>query len=100
MRNKSIHQLIAHLTPLVSIYADDLNYILIIRKDTEQAIKNGKHTYHSSLSDVFDELLSLKILKNLANNQNKTLVEMIEIINNTRKEIKSLIQPFEERNPA
>ncbi len=89
-------KLISHLTPTAALFADDLNYILIIRSNPTQAIRNGKKYYLRSLEDVFSELLEYKLRYSLADGQNKTAEQMLEIIQLTRREIKEIIRPFED----
>jgi hypothetical protein len=100
MSDKQKIQLVIHLDPLTSIYADKLNYILITKTNFNQALKNGYHQYFRSLADLFDELFEHRLINTLADGQDKTISEMLEIINKTRKETKELIRPFEERTPA
>ena len=94
------HKLISNLFPTVHLYADGRNYILIIRKDVRQAIRNGHHMYFSSLSSTFATLFEFQVRANLSNGLNKSATEMIEIIESTRKEILDLLEPFEQLKPG
>jgi len=93
------NKLIANLFPTVHLFGDERNYILVIRKDTKQRISNGYHMYFSSLSSVFKELFEHQVRNNLANGLNKTVDEMLEVINSTRKQILALLDPLEQLKP-
>ncbi|MCX6717757.1 MAG: hypothetical protein NTU76_03745 [Candidatus Taylorbacteria bacterium] len=93
------NKLIANLFPTVHLFGDERNYVLIIRKDVRQSMRNGYHLYFTSLSSVFAELFEHQVRTNLADNRNKTVEEMIENINNTRKQILDLLAPFEQLKP-
>lgn len=88
-------ELIANISPTVHLYADKRNYVLIIRDNTKQLMRNGYHTYFSSLSEVFEEIFDYSVKINLANGLDKSMNEMIEIINQTRKQVLDIISPYE-----
>jgi hypothetical protein len=90
------NKLIANLFPTIHLFGDERNYVLVIRKDTGQSMRNGYHMYFSSLSSVFAELFEHQVRANLANGLDKTATEMVEIINNTRKQVLDLLTPFEQ----
>ncbi len=89
-------KLIAHITPTISLLADDRQYILVIKSNSAQNIKNGYHTYHRTIGDCFEEILSHKIKLNLADEKNKTMKDIAIIVENTAQEIRKLFKPFEE----
>jgi hypothetical protein len=93
------YTLIANFSPTVHLYADKRNYILIIRENVSQLMKNGYHTYFSSLSGVFKEIFEYKVRANLANGLDKDAKEMIKIIDDTRKYVLDLIEPYEQLKP-
>lgn len=93
------NKLISNLFPTVHLFGDERNYVLIIRKDVRQSMRNGYHMYFTSLSSVFVELFEHQVRANLADNMNKTVEEMIISINNTRKQILDLLAPFEQLKP-
>lgn len=96
MANDQKIQLITNISPTISIYADELNYILIMKNNPKQALKNARHSYHRSLRDLFEDLFELEVRRELANNQEKTIDEMVMIIRRTKRQIQDLIRPFEE----
>lgn len=89
------YKLIGNLSPIIHLYADERNYVLIIRKSAKQEMRNGHHMYFLSLSRLFAELFEHQVRANLANDLDKSADEMIEIINSTRKQILDLIEPYE-----
>ncbi len=89
-------KLISHLTPTVALLADDLNYVLIIRNNPNQLLGNGRHYFLRSLEDCFRELLEYKIRYGLGDGQDKTVEQMLEVIQTTRREMKEIIKPFED----
>ncbi|MSR88002.1 MAG: hypothetical protein EXS69_02485 [Candidatus Zambryskibacteria bacterium] len=90
------HKLIANLTPVASLWADGLNYILVIRSHPAQLIKNGRPSYHSTLEACFQYYFEYQLRFNLADGKDKTIEQILEIIKTTRMEIKQIISPFEE----
>jgi len=94
------NKLIANLFPTIHLLGEERNYILVIRKHTNQSMRNGHHMYFSSLSSAFAELFEFQVRANLSNGLNKSATEMIEIIESTRKEILDLLEPFEQLKPG
>ena len=92
MKNKN--KLIANITPTIHLFADHRNYILITRNNTAQPMKDGYHTYFQTIAGVFNEIFTYKVKAKLANDTDKTVEEMLEIIKNTTKEIQGLIDAF------
>ena len=90
------HKLIAHITPTISIFADDCQYILVVRSNPNQSIKNGYHTYHRNIRDCFEEILSHMARFNLADGKNKSMKEITNIIESTVQEIIKIFKPFED----
>ncbi len=90
------HKLIAHITPTISIFADDRQYILMVRSNPTQAIKNGYHTYHRTIGDCFEEILSHTTILNLADGKDKTMKEIAVVMEKTVKEIREIFRPFED----
>lgn len=93
------HKLIAHLTPVISLFADDRQYILVIRDNPAQAINNGAHSYYQTIGLCFEEILSHMTKSNLADGKDKTLKDMAAIMEKTIQEVRTLFKPFEELPP-
>jgi len=91
--------LIGNLSDTMQLYADERNYILLIKKDKNQAKRNGYYLYFQSLESVFQYIFEYQVKCNLANNIDKDIKDAIKIINNTRDYIKSIIGPFELLQP-
>lgn len=89
-------KLIAHVTPTISLLADAYQYILIIRSSPTQLMRNGHHTYHPTIGASFEEILSHLTKSNLANGENKTMIEVATIVENTIQEVRRLFKAFEE----
>jgi len=83
-------KLIAHLTSTISLLADDRQYILVIKSNPTQSIKNGYHTYHRAIGDCFEEILSHMIRLNIADGNIAIIVE------NTAQKIRKLFKSFED----
>lgn len=92
--------LIAHITPTISIYADEYQYILTIKANPTQSLANAKHSYHQTLASCFEEILSYTTKLNLADGKNKTMKEIAINIENTIQEIRTLFRPFEDLVPS
>lgn len=90
------HKLIAHITPTISLLADDRQYILVIRANPTQAIKNGYHTYHQTIGACFEEILSHVTRSNLSNDRDKSMKEIAETMEKTVQEIRRIFKPFED----
>lgn len=90
------YKLIAHITSTISMYADEYQYILIIKSNPDQALNNGKHSYHQTISYCFEEILSYLTKSNLADGKDKTVEEMAINMENTIKEIRTILKPFED----
>lgn len=90
------HTLIAHITPTISVYADEYQYILAIKASTTQTLSNAKHSYHQTIAACFEEILSHTTKLNLADGKDKTMREIAENVENTVQEIRTLFRPFED----
>lgn len=88
--------LIAQITPLIYLFADKYQYILIIKANKTQVLNNGYHTYHQTIASCFEEILSYTTKSNLANGENKMMKEIASIVENTVQEIRILFKPFED----
>ncbi len=88
--------LIAHITPTISIYADEYQYILAVKASTTQILSNAKHSYHQTIASCFEEILSYKTKLNLADGKDKTMREIANNVENTVQEIRTLFRPFED----
>jgi hypothetical protein len=93
------YKLIANLFPTVHLFADNRNYVLVVRENTKQEMRNGYHTYSQTLADVFEEVFTFHVRDNLANGLDKTGAEMVEIIKTTRQQIHDLMKPYSELHP-
>lgn len=91
--------LIGNLSDTMQLCADERNYILVIKKDKDQAKRNGYYLYFQSLESVFQYLFEYQIKYNLANNIDKDIKDAIKIMNDTRDYIKNIISPFELLQP-
>lgn len=89
-------KLIAHITPTISLFADTRQYILVIRANPTQAIKNGYHTYHPTIGACFEEILDHMIRLNLASGRDKTMEKVATIVEKTVQEIRKIFKPFED----
>ena len=94
MKNKDSFSLVTHLTPVISIFVDELQFVLIIRQSPTQRMKNGYHTYHRTLGRVFEEVLNHLTRFNLADGKNKSIEEIKKIMEDTIKESKELFKSF------
>lgn len=90
------YKLIANLTPTITLLADNMNYILVIRNNPNQVLRNGRPRYFSSIEGWISYLLEYSIRFNLADGQDKTMAQIAENIQATRNEIKRLVAPFEQ----
>lgn len=90
------YKLIAHITPTISLFADIRQYILIIRENPRQEIRNGYHTYHSTIGAVFEEILTYTTKLNLADGKNKTIEDIASIMEEIIKDTRILFRSFEE----
>ncbi|MDO8600551.1 MAG: hypothetical protein Q7R73_02945 [bacterium] len=91
-------KLIAHITPTISLFADDRQYVLVIRENKKQTIVRGYHTYFLTIGECFEEVVTHMTRKNLADGKDKTLKEMVSIIENTSKEVRTLFRAIEDPN--
>ncbi|HBA45664.1 hypothetical protein A2W67_01110 [Candidatus Nomurabacteria bacterium RIFCSPLOWO2_02_40_28] len=89
-------KLIAHLTSTISLLADDRQYILVIKSNPTQSIKNGYHTYHRAIGDCFEEILSHMIRLNIADGKDKEMKDIAIIVENTAQKIRKLFKSFED----
>ena len=89
-------KLIAHIVPMISLFADEHQYILVFRSNPAQTVKNGYHTYHRTIADCFEEILSYSTKMNLADGRDKTMEEIASIVEDTVENIRELFKPFEE----
>lgn len=97
MGTKNMEQkLIVNISPTVSLFADELQYIVVFKANPTQLIRNGHHTYHRTLGDAFEDILSYQVKLNLADDRDKSMKEIANIIESTIQEIKALFKPFEE----
>lgn len=86
---------ILKLNSLISIYADEYQYILIIKENDKQLDNNAKRTYHQSLSGCFEEILFQTIKNNLSNKEIKTISELADELKSSSAYIRNLLTPFE-----
>jgi len=93
-------KLIINLSETIHVFGDERNYILIIRKDAKQAMRNGFTMYFQSLEAMFQELFTYQLKYNLADGLNKSAADMLKIITDTRKYIMDVIAPYDELRPA
>ncbi len=89
------YKLISHLTPTVSMFADNHQYILIVKNNSSQPLKRGHHMYFISLTGCLQEFVNRQIRSALANGADKTVSDMVRIIQKTRHEVLNLLKPFE-----
>ena len=90
------YTLIAHITSTISIYADEYQYILIIKISPTQILSNAKHSYHQTIASCFEEILSHMTKLNLSDGKDKTMKEIATNVENTVQEIRRLFRPFED----
>ena len=88
-------KLIAHITPTISVFADRYQYVLVIRGNPAQAIRNGNHSYHQTIGACFEEILDHSVRSNLADGKDKNMKEIASIVEKTAKEIREIFRPFE-----
>lgn len=88
--------LITQITPLIYLFADRYQYIIIIKSNTTQNLKNADHSYHKTIASCFEEILSQATKLNLADGKDKTMKEVVNIVENTVQEIRTLFRPFED----
>lgn len=90
------HKLIAHITDTISLFADIRQYILVVRETPTQEMRNGYHTYHSTIGSAFEEILTYTTKLNLADGKDKSIKEMASIMEEIVKETRILFKAFEE----
>lgn len=90
------YKLVTNLLPTVHLFADDRQYVLVIRRSEKQSMRNGYHSYFQTLSEVFEELFNYKVRDSMADGSDKTIEEMIVIIKNTKITILEIMKPFEQ----
>lgn len=95
-----INKLIAHLDATTSLFADGYNYILVLKDNPNQLVKNAQQHFFGTLAECFDEFFAHKLKSNLADDRDKNISEILDIINTTRREVKDLIRPFEDIRPS
>lgn len=88
MAKKEKSKLVAHITPEISIYADHLCYTVIIKEASGNAF--GRRTYFITIKECFEEILEHLIRSRLADGKDKTIKEMLDIVNSATKEIRKL----------
>jgi hypothetical protein len=89
------YRLVSHLAPGISIFADEWNYILLTKENGIGAKKNGHRQYFGTIADCFQAIWDFKVKTALADNQDKTLEDILKILKATREEMRELMKPFE-----
>ena len=89
-------KLISHITPTISLLADNRQFVVVIKENPGQVINNGFHTYHQTIGGAFEEILSHMTRSQLADGRDKTMEEVAAVVKRTIDEVRSLFKPFEE----
>lgn len=89
-------KLICHINDLISIWADDNQYVVRIKTTPKQNIKHANNSYFPNLAMCFDEIFEHLCRSRLADDSNKDFREIAKIIIVTKQEIQTIMQPFVE----
>lgn len=89
-------KLIIKINEGISIFADERQYIVKIKTTPEQRFDKQETWYLSTLDMCFQEIFDYLCKKRLADNKNKTLAEVREILIETKREILEIMRPFTE----
>ena len=89
-------KLICRINELVSIWADENQYVVRIQTRPKQSIKHASNSYFPSLEMCFVETFEYLCRNRLADGRDKDLKEVAQIIVMTKQEIKNIMQPFVE----
>lgn len=85
---------ICNISDLISIWADDRQYIVRRQTNKKQNSKHADSAYFPTLEACFQEVFEILCRERLADGKKKTLKEVVEIIRATRQEIREIMQPF------
>lgn len=85
---------ICHVTPLISIWVDELQYIVRIQKIESQLYKHAECRYFTSLETCFQDVFDLLCKQNLCRANITVLTEVVDVILKTKEEIRLIVEPF------
>lgn len=89
-------KLITKINEEVSIFADEHQYVVKIKTTPNQRLDKQITGYFPTLDICFQEIFEYLCKKRLADNENKTLKEVRDIILRTKREIFEIMKPFVE----
>lgn len=89
-----IMRIICDVASNISIWSDEHQYIVRVKRNSGQKDKHAECRYFPSLDYCFQEVFDYLCKQRLTDGGSKTLTEMSEIIRNTKKEIKNILEPF------
>lgn len=87
-------KLITRINEKISIWANTHQYVVRIKKNPNQREKHGEIWYLPTLDSCFTEIFDYLCKERLADDRNKNLKEIAEIILETKKEILKILEPF------
>jgi hypothetical protein len=87
-------KLICQINELISVWADDSQYVVRVKTTPKQSIKHASNSYFSSLEMCFEEIFEHLCRSRLADGKDKGFKEIAEIIVMTKREIQTIMQPF------
>ncbi len=89
-------KLISQISELISIWADDNQYVVRIKSTPKQNIKHAANSYFPTLEACFEEIFEHLCRSRLADGRDKSFREIAQIIVMTKQEIQTIMQPFVE----
>ena len=87
-------KIICEVLPGISIWADEHQYVVRVKKSDRQKDKHAECWYFPSLEYCFQEIFDHLCRERLVVGQAKTLPEVAEVVKAVRTEIRSILEPF------
>jgi hypothetical protein len=87
-------KIICEVVPNISIWADEHQYIVRVKKNSGQKDKHAECWYYSSLDYCFQEVFDYLCRERLVEGGSKTLEVVAGIVKDIAKEIKAILKPF------
>lgn len=87
-------KMICKISELITLWADENQYVVRVQKNASQKMKHAESWYFSSLAQCFEEVFDYLHRHNLTRGEHKSIREVAEIILATKKEILDIMAPF------